>query len=103
MIKKSKGKHCVSLFIDRNVAAYFDFFVTEYIHQEVLNKIRHKSITHNIFRIQDNESIMCRFYCISFIEYMLDVVRLYRLISLNECKKNAKIIYKYSNLNLGGG
>ena len=56
-----------------------------------------------MFRIQDNESIMCRFYCIGFIEYMLDVVRLYQLISLNECKKNAKIIYKYSNLNLGGG
>ena len=27
-----------------------------------------KSITHNIFRIQDNESIMCGFYCIAFIE-----------------------------------
>ena len=30
-----------------------------------------ESITHNIFRIQDNESIMCGFYCIIFIEYML--------------------------------
>ena len=43
----------------------------KYIPQEVLNKIRDKSITHNIFRIQDNESIMCEFYCIVFIEYML--------------------------------
>ena len=33
--------------------------------------MRDKSITHNIFRIQDNESIMCEFYCIAFIEYML--------------------------------
>ena len=31
----------------------------EYILQEVLNKIKDKSITHNIFRIQDNDSIMC--------------------------------------------
>ena len=27
------------------------------------------SITRNIFRIQGNESIMCGFYCIAFIEY----------------------------------
>ena len=57
--KKSKETHWVSLFIDRNTAVYFDSFGTEYIPQEVLNKIRDKSITHNIFRIQDNESIMC--------------------------------------------
>ena len=24
-----------------------------------------------MFRIQDNESIMCGFYCIAFIDYML--------------------------------
>ena len=30
-----------------------------------------KSITHNTYRIQDNESNMCGFYCIDFIEYML--------------------------------
>ena len=36
-----------------------------------LNKIKDKSITHNIFRIQNNESIACGFYCIAFIEYML--------------------------------
>ena len=50
---------------------YLHSFGIEYIPQEVLNKIKDKSITHNIFRIQDNESIMCGFYCIAFIEYML--------------------------------
>ena len=34
-------------------------------------KIRDKSITHNIFRIQDHDSIMCRFYCVAFIDYTL--------------------------------
>ena len=34
-------------------------------------KIKDKSITHNIFIIQDNEFIMSGFYCIAFIEYML--------------------------------
>ena len=53
---------------------YFDSFGLEYIPLEVLNNIRNKSITHNIFRIQDNESIMCGFYCIAFIEYMLILI-----------------------------
>ena len=49
--KNSKGTHLVSLFIDRNLAVCFDSFGIEYIPQEVLNKIRDKSITHNVFRI----------------------------------------------------
>ena len=64
--KNCKRTHWVSLFIDRNTAIYFDSFGNEYIPLEALNKIRDKSITHNIFRIQDNESIMCGFYCRAF-------------------------------------
>ena len=60
--RNSKGTHWVSLLIDRNTALYFDFFEIEYISQEVLNKIRDKSITHSIRRIQDNESIMYGLY-----------------------------------------
>ena len=39
--------------------------------QSNLNKIGDKSVTHNIIRIQDNESIVCGYFCIAFIEYML--------------------------------
>ena len=60
-MKKSKETHWVSLFIDRNTAVHFDSVGIEYISQEVLNKIKDKSITHNIFRIQDDGSIMCGF------------------------------------------
>ena len=70
--KSSKGTHWVLLFIDKNTAIYFDSFgIIEYIPQDVLNKIKDKSITHLIFRIQDNESSMCGFYCITSIAYML--------------------------------
>ena len=70
--KNSKETHWTSLFIDKKLAVYFDSFRNKYIPQEeVLNNIKDKSITHNIFRIQDNKSIMCGFYCIAFIEYML--------------------------------
>ena len=74
------------------------FFGIEYILQEVLNKISDKSITYNVFRVQDHESIMCGFYCIAFIEYMLagkTLLDYTNLFSPNDYKKNDKIIYKY--------
>ena len=52
MIKKGKGTHWVSLFIDRNTAVYFDSFGIEYTPQDASNKIRDKSVTHNILRIR---------------------------------------------------
>ena len=75
-----------------------DSFGIEYIPQEVLNKIRDKSITHNKFRIESDDSIMCGFYCIAFIEYMLAGKTLLDYTNLfppNDYKKNDKIIYKY--------
>ena len=59
--KQSKGAHWVSLFTGRNIAVYFDSFGIEYIPQEVLSKIKDKFKTHNIFRIQDDDSAMCWF------------------------------------------
>ena len=69
--KQSKGTHWVSLVIDRINAVQFGSFEIEYIPQEPLSKIQDKSINHNIFRIQSDDSIMCGFYCIALIEYML--------------------------------
>ena len=68
--KQSKGAHWVTLFIARNTAVYFDSFGTEYISQEVLSKIKDKSITRSIFRIQFDDSIKCRFYSLASIEHM---------------------------------
>ena len=96
--ENSKGTHWVSLFIDKNSAVYFDSFGIKYIFQEVLNKIKDKSITHNIFGIQDNEFIMCEFYCIAFIKYTpaeKNVLDYTIFFSPNDYKKNDKIIYKY--------
>ena len=95
--KKNKGTHWISLLINRNTALYFDSFGTAYVPEEVLIKIRYKSITQNIFRIQDNDSIMCGFYCIAFREYMLagkTLLDYTNLLSPNDYKKNDKRIYK---------
>ena len=69
--KESKGTNRISIFIVRNAVAYFDSFGVEHIPKEVLKKTKHKSITHNIFRMQDNDFIMCEFYFFAFVEYML--------------------------------
>ena len=58
------------LFIDRNTAVYFDSLGIEYIPLDILNKIRDKSTIDNIFRIQDDESIMSGYYCIAFMDYI---------------------------------
>ena len=53
---------------------------------------------HNIVRTQDDDSIICGFYCIAFIEYMIPgkiLLDYTNLFSPNNYKKNDKIIYKY--------
>ena len=50
-----------------------------------------------IFKIQSDDSIMCGFYFIAFIEYMLAGKKLLdytNLFSLHDYQKNEKIIYK---------
>ena len=64
----------------------------------ITKKVRDKSITYNIFRIQDNDALMCRMYCIAFIWYMLagkTLSNYTNLFSPNDYKKNVKIVYKY--------
>ena len=56
--KQSKGTHWVSLLINRNTVVCFDSFGIEYIPHEILSKIKYKYITHNIFRTQNDDSIM---------------------------------------------
>ena len=86
-VTKNKKWSVGFIFIDRNLAVYFDSYGTEYILQEVLNKIKDKSITHNVFGIQDNESVMYRFYCMNLLagKPLLDFTNLF---SLNDYKKN---------------
>ena len=79
------------------MVVYFDSFGIEYITQEVLSKIKEKSITHNIFRIQDDDSILCGLYCNAFTEYMISGKTLLdytNLFSPDDYRKNGKIIFR---------
>ena len=57
--KKSKRTHWLSFFIDRNTALYFDSFGIENIPQEVLNKIKDKSMTHKIYVEYKIMNLLC--------------------------------------------
>ena len=49
----------------------FDSFGVEYISEEIKEFIGNENIKANIFRIQENNSIMCGYFCIWFIDFML--------------------------------
>ena len=97
MIKKVK-KHIWLQYLLTGIQLYtLIFFGFECIPQKVLNTIKDKSITHNIFRIHDNDSFMCRLCCITFVKYMLagkTLLSYTNLTSSNDFKRNDKIIYK---------
>ena len=66
------GTHWIALYLKNNEVTYFDSFGVEYIPQEIIKFIGNKDIKTNIFRIQAYDSIMCGYFCILFIEFMLN-------------------------------
>ena len=77
---------------------YFDSFGVEHIPKEIRKFIRNKNIITNIYRIQAYDSIMCGYFCIGFIDFMLkgkSLLEYTNLFSPNEYKKNDKIILKH--------
>ena len=67
---KNTGTHWVSLFVKANKVIYFDSFGIEHIPKES-NKFINNNIERSIFRIQAYDSIMCGYFCIEFINYLL--------------------------------
>ena len=65
------GTHWIALYVQKNDVIYFDSFEVEHIPKEIKTFISNKSIKTNIFRIQVYDSIMCKYFCIGFIDFML--------------------------------
>ena len=92
---ENTGTHWVALFVKTNEAIYFDSFGREHITKEIEHAIGNKEIKASIFRLQAYDSIMCGYYCIEFINYMLKGKTLLdytNLFSSNGFKKNDQII-----------
>ena len=59
------------MYVQINDVCYFDSFGVEHIPKEIRTFIRNKNIKANIFRIQAYDSIICGYFCIGFIDFML--------------------------------
>ena len=89
------GTHWIALFCNRNEIAYFDSFGVEHVPEEIKEFIGNKNIKANIFRVQANNSVMCGYFCIGFIDFMLAGKKLTDFTSLfspYDFEKNDRII-----------
>ena len=91
------GTHWVALWVNNNNVTYFDSFGVEHIPKEIKTFIKNRNIKTNIFRIQAYDSIMCGYFCIAFIDFMLarkTLIDFTNLFSPKNFKENDYIILK---------
>ena len=92
------GTHWIALYIHNNDVTYFDSFGVEHIPKEIKAFINNKNIKTNIFRIQAYDSIMCGYFCIGFIDFMLagkTLTEFRNIFPPNNFKENDDIIVNY--------
>ena len=64
--------HWIALFCNRNEIVCFNSFGVEHrVPEEIKEFVGNKNIKADIFRIQANDSVMCGYFCIGFIDFML--------------------------------
>ena len=68
---KDVGTHWIALFCNRSEIVYFNSFGVEHIPEEIKKFIGNKNIKAHIFRVQANNSVMCGYFYIGFIDFML--------------------------------
>ena len=84
--------------VDNNNVTYFDSFGVEHIPKEIKAFINNKNIKTNIFRLQAYDSVMCGYFCIGFVDFMLvgkTLTEYTNLFSPYDFKKNDNIILSY--------
>ena len=88
----------MALYVNNKIVTYFDSFGVEHMPKEVKKFIINKNIMANIFRIEAYDSVMCGYFCIGFIDYMLmgkSLTDYTNLLSLNNFKKIDNTILNY--------
>ena len=92
------GTHWAALFCNRSEIVYFDSFGVEHVPEEIKEFVGNKIITANIFRVEANNSLMCGYFCIGFIDFMLAAKKLIDFPNMfcpYDFKKNDDIILSY--------
>ena len=95
---KDVGTHWIALFRKKNEVVSFDSFGAGHILEEIKEFIGNKNTKANIFRVQANNSIMCSYFCIGFIDFMLAGKKLAdftNLFSPYDFDKNDNITLSY--------
>ena len=86
------------MYYHNNNVTYFYSFGVEPIPKEIKAFINNKKVKTSIFRIQAYDSIMCGYFCIGFIDFMLTgktLIDFTNLFSPNNFKENDDIILNY--------
>ena len=86
------------MYINNNNVTHFDSFGVKHIPKEIKTFINNKNIKTNVFRIQACDSVMCGYFCIRFIDFMLKgktLTEYTNFFSPNNFKKNDDIILRY--------
>ena len=89
------GTHWIALYVKDNEITCFDSFCVEHVPKETKKIIEQKNINTDIFRIQADNSIMCGYFCIGFIDFMFagkSLIDFTSLFSPYDFKKNDDII-----------
>ena len=92
------GTHWIALFCNRTEIVYFDSFSVEHISEEIKEFIENKNIIANIFRVQGNNSVMCGYFYIGLIAFILAGKKSTDFTNLffpYDFKKNGDIILSY--------
>ena len=74
------------------------FILIVFIPEEIKEFTGNKNITANIFRVQANNSVMCGYFCIGLIDFMLAGKKwtdFTNLFSPHDFKKNDDTILSY--------
>ena len=91
------------MYVLNNDVTYFDSFRVEHTPKEIKVFIKNKNIKTNIFRIQAYDSIVCRYFCVGFINFRLvekTLTDFTNLFSPNNFKKYDDIILNYFMTNV---
>ena len=91
-------KKLVIIYLLFKLIIYFDSLGVEHVPEEIKEFIGNKNTKANIFRVQANDAIMCGYFCIGFINFMLVgkiLTDFTNLLSPHDLKKNGSIILSY--------
>ena len=65
------GTHWIALYVNNKTVTYFDRFGVEHIAEKIKKFINNKNIVANIFILKAYGSVMCGYFSIGFIDYVL--------------------------------